>query len=221
MGGGCKGESEAHPLAASKLRLLLTRDRLDQPKPSSILMRCAGRARSLHAVSCACRSPTTAAEVLRHMKRRPHRSQLVDQVVGVISLEAALRRLVEFHLSKPEWSLRNLAENKIKLPAARLQIVVVKDGSSFSGAIERLQNAVEIRKGAATAIKDVRHGKTAPSPLLHSIAAVFTTPHSHSIAKCHHNTLIFKNMSLTSPTRNPHKNSRLVALLIAKENLHS
>jgi hypothetical protein len=45
--------------------------------------------------------------------------------------EAALRRLVEFHCSKPEWSLRDLAANKIELVAARLQIVVHKKGPSY------------------------------------------------------------------------------------------
>jgi dihydropteroate synthase len=59
----------------------------------------------------------------------------------------------------------DLAANKTKLPAARLQIVVFKDRSSFSGPIERSQNAVKARKAAATAINDVWHGKTLPALL--------------------------------------------------------
>jgi hypothetical protein len=45
--------------------------------------------------------------------------------------ELALRRLIDLHRAKPEWGLRDLAANKIEQLAARLQIVVRKDGASY------------------------------------------------------------------------------------------
>lgn len=45
--------------------------------------------------------------------------------------ESALRRLVDLHRAKPKWGLRDLAANKIEQLAARLQIVVRKDGASY------------------------------------------------------------------------------------------
>ena len=45
--------------------------------------------------------------------------------------EPALQRLIDLHRAKPEWSLSDLAANKIEQLAARLQIVVRKDGPSY------------------------------------------------------------------------------------------
>jgi len=44
---------------------------------------------------------------------------------------AALRQLVEFHRSKSDWHLRDTVANKIEQLAARLQIVVHKEGSGY------------------------------------------------------------------------------------------
>lgn len=45
--------------------------------------------------------------------------------------EVALQRLVELHRSKPEWHLHDTTANTIEQLAARLQIVVSKDESSY------------------------------------------------------------------------------------------
>lgn len=45
--------------------------------------------------------------------------------------QVALRRLIELHRAEPEWTLRDLAANKIEQLAARLQIVVLNDGPSY------------------------------------------------------------------------------------------
>jgi hypothetical protein len=45
--------------------------------------------------------------------------------------EPALRRLIDLHRAKPEYSLRDLVANKIEQLASRLQIVVRKDGQSY------------------------------------------------------------------------------------------
>lgn len=53
------------------------------------------------------------------------------RVLGDRGDEPSLRRLVDLHRAKPEWGLRDLAANKIEQLAARLQIVVRKDGASY------------------------------------------------------------------------------------------
>lgn len=53
------------------------------------------------------------------------------RVLGDRGDESALRRLVDLHRAKPEWGLRDLAANKIEHLAARLQIVIRKDGTSY------------------------------------------------------------------------------------------
>lgn len=52
-------------------------------------------------------------------------------VLGDRGDEPALRRLIDLHRAKPEWSLRDLAANTIEQLAARLQFVVQKDGASY------------------------------------------------------------------------------------------
>lgn len=87
IGGGCKGEGEAHPVAAPKPRLLLPRDRLD---PAEALLDLLADAQAEPVACVPRRTPVdgrrSAAQVLRHMRRHPHRSQLVDEVLRVISL---------------------------------------------------------------------------------------------------------------------------------------
>lgn len=53
------------------------------------------------------------------------------QALGDRGDNKALRRLIEAHRVIPEWSLRDVAANQIEQLAARLQIVVRKDGSSY------------------------------------------------------------------------------------------
>lgn len=45
--------------------------------------------------------------------------------------ERSLRRLIDLHGARSDWSVRDLAANKIELLAARLQLVVHKDGRNY------------------------------------------------------------------------------------------
>jgi len=45
--------------------------------------------------------------------------------------ERSLRRLIDLHSARSDWSVRDLAANKIELLAARLQLVVHKDGRNY------------------------------------------------------------------------------------------
>jgi hypothetical protein len=53
------------------------------------------------------------------------------QALGDRGDRLALRRLIDLHRAKPKSSLRDLAANKIEQLAARLQVVVRKDGPNY------------------------------------------------------------------------------------------
>src|SRR5690606_11715108 len=92
VGGGREGEGPSDTVATAELRLVLPSDRLD---PAERLLDTLADALAGDVAAMARRATvdrrTSAADVLRYMRRHLHRAQLVDEVLRVVSLVGAER----------------------------------------------------------------------------------------------------------------------------------
>ena len=79
------------------------------------------------------RLPSMPDEFIERLLRST-RYNIASHGIGVLTNrgdEAALTHLIEFYRSATDWVLCDLVANKIELLAARLQIVMHKDGLSY------------------------------------------------------------------------------------------